>query len=77
MSFTAENFLPKGESNAFEIDLPRWRNRVHVYADMKNREGYAATIRLDGLGLKRNLQRRLGLNYQVLYVKGEKITLPV
>ena len=66
-----------GESNAFEIDLPRWRNRVHVYADMKKQEGYAATIKLDRLGLKRNWQRRLGLNYHVLYVKGEKVTLPV
>lgn len=76
VSFTAET-VPTGESDAFEIDLPRWRNRVEVYADMKNHWGYAATLRLDRLGLKKNWQRRLGLNYNVLHVKGNKITYPV
>ncbi|CAD6587514.1 MAG: hypothetical protein ASARMPREDX12_002917 [Alectoria sarmentosa] len=64
------------ESNSFEIQLPRWRNRVHVYADMEEQRGYAATLRLDRLGLKKNWQRRLGINYRVLHVKGKKPVWP-
>lgn len=64
------------ESNSFEISLPRWRNRVHVYIDMEAQEGYTATLRLDRVGMKKNWQRHLGVNYQVLWVKGRKPEWP-
>jgi len=60
-------------SNSFEVQLPRWRNRVYVYADKKSKTGFVATIRLDRLGPVKNLQRRLGLNYRTLHVKGNKL----
>lgn len=50
--------------------MPRFRNRVYIYTDKKAKTGFICTIRLDRLGLVKNLQRRLGLNYQVLHVKG-------
>ncbi len=58
-----------GKSNAYEISLPRWRNRVDIYTDMEAKTGFLATLRLDRLGAVKNLQRRLGRNYQVLYVR--------
>lgn len=69
--------LTKEESNAFEIQLPRWGNRVFLYPNMEEKTGYPVSLRLDRLGWKKNWQRRLGLNYTVLHVKGKKPVLPV
>ena len=75
---TSSLFLnfPIEKTNSFEVQLPRWRNRVDVYTDMEERTGYTATLRLNRLGLKKNWQRHLGMNYQVLFVKGDKPTFP-
>ena len=67
---------PSEESNSYEVQLPRWRNRLHVYIDMEKRLGYTATLRLDRVGRKKNWQRHLGLNYKVLFVKGDKPVWP-
>ncbi|CAF9909486.1 hypothetical protein IMSHALPRED_008377 [Imshaugia aleurites] len=64
---TAENKA----SNSLEVQLPRWRNRVHIYEDQA-KEGYIFTLRLDRLGFRKNCKRRLGYDYKVLHVKGEK-----
>ena len=58
-------------SNSFEVQLPRWRNRVHVYEDPA-KTGYICTLRLDRVGFIKNCKRRLGYDYKVLHVKGEK-----
>ena len=34
--------------------------------------GYIFTLQLDRLGFVKNCKRRLGYDYQVLYVKGDK-----
>ena len=68
--------LTKEESNGFEIQLPRWRNRVFLYPNMEEKTGYPVSLRLDRLGWKKNWQRRLGINYTVLHVKGKKPALP-
>ena len=40
-----------------------------MYIDMEARQGYMATLRLDRIGLKKNWQRHLGMNYKVLHVR--------
>lgn len=59
-------------TNSFEVQLPRWRNRVHVYEDQEKLLGYIFTLRLDRLGFVKNCKRRLGYDYKVLHVKGER-----
>ena len=59
------------ETNVFEVQLPRWRNRVHIYEDPE-KKGYIFTLRLDRLGFVKNCKRRLGYDYKVLHVKGDK-----
>ena len=44
---------------------------VDIYIDMEERVGYTGTLRLSRLGAKKNWQRHLGINYQVLFVKGD------
>lgn len=61
-------------TNSFEVQLPRWRNHVDIFKDMESELGFVATLQLDQLGLKKNWQRRLGMNYKVLHVKGKKPT---
>lgn len=61
------------ESNAFEVQLPRWRNRVDMFKDMEAEMGFVVELHLNKIGLKKNWQRRLGLNYTVLHVKGNKL----
>ena len=59
------------ETNVFEVRLPRWRNRVHVCQEPENK-GYISTLRIDRLGFVKNCKRRLGIDYRVLHVKGDK-----
>lgn len=49
---------------------------MHVFDDIDAEEGCVATIRLDRLGLRKIWQRKLGINYAVLHVKGEKPIWP-
>ena len=49
---------------------------MHIFEDLDAEEGYIATIRLSGFGMKRNWQIRLRINYTILHVKGENPTRP-
>ena len=60
------------ETNHFEVQLPSWRNRVHIYENPGAKMGYIFTLRIDRLGFVKNCKRRLGYDYKVLYVKGDK-----
>ena len=57
------------ETNVFEVQLPRWRNRVHVCQEPENK-GYVFTLRIDRLGFVKDCKRRLGIDiltrYQIL-----------
>ena len=76
-SLVCRLIFPLGKTNSFEVQLPRWRNQMDVYIDMEERKGYIASIRLGRrLGVKGNWQRHLGMNYQVLFVKGKKSVYP-
>ena len=76
--FVSRLILSTEESNCFEIQLPRWNNLVLVYSDMEDPSGlYPTALRLDRLGMKKNWQRRLGMNYKVLHVKGKKPVWPI
>ena len=59
------------ETNVFEVQLPRWRNRFHVCQEPENK-GYVFTLRIDRLGFVKNCKRSLGIDYRVLHVKGDK-----
>lgn len=61
-------------SNSFEISVAQPRARVHRHGSAGGLT--RATLRLDRVGLKKNWQRHLGVNYQVLWVKGKKPEWP-
>ena len=55
-----------------EVPLPKWRNWVNIYVDHESRHQFVSSIHMGQLGLWKNLQRRLRLDYTALYVKGKK-----
>ncbi len=61
---------------SFQVHLPRWRNRVDIYLDDQQKEGFVTSIDLGKLGVGKNLKRRLGYDYTVLHVKGAKPLVP-
>lgn len=56
------------EFNIAELRLPRWDNRVNLIIN----HSIKIPLNLRLLGRRQNWQRRLGYNYTVLHVKGDK-----
>ena len=61
---------------SFEVPLPRWRNWVDLYIDPETRCDFLSSIHMGQLGLWKNLQRRLGIDYTTLHIKGTKSLMP-
>ncbi len=79
MSTTSSDHSPLTiieEDASFKVHLPRWRNRVDIYLDEKNKAGFVTSIDLSKLGVGKNLKRRLRYSYTVLHVKGANPWMP-
>ena len=64
--------FPYDSTCRFEVQLPRWPNRVHIYENRESKMGYILPLRLDRLGFGKNCKRRLGYNYKVLLREARK-----